>query len=88
MKVKGKETLPCDAVINISNNVQQKANEGSGTCVAVEIPKGESYFEGVLPLPDNRIQSDKPIYVFIFVAPDVLDKRALEADPPYRIIKQ
>ena len=88
MKVKGKETLPCDAVINISNNVQQKANEGSSTCVAIEISKGESRYEGVLPLPDARIQRDQPIYVFMFVAPDVLDKRALEMDPPYRIIKQ
>lgn len=88
MKVKGKETLPCDAVINISNNVQQRANDGSSTCVAVEVAKGESRYEGVLPLPDSRIQEDKPIYVFLFVAPDVLDKRALESDPPYRIVKQ
>ena len=88
VKVRGNETLPCDAVINISTNVQQKANEGSSTCVAIEIPKGESYFEGVLPLPDSRIQEDKPIYVFIFVAPDVLDKEALEANPNYRIIRQ
>lgn len=86
MKVKNKETLPCDAVINISNDTQHKVNEGDPRCIAVEIPKGESSYEGVINLPDDRISSSETLFVYMFPAPGTLDPKAIRAD--YLIVKK
>lgn len=83
-EVQNGESLPCDTLLNISNVAQIEANTGDGSCVAVEFKKGEKKTEYVLPLPDARIKADKPIYLYLFPASDVLDKAAVDA--PYFII--
>jgi hypothetical protein len=80
MSIKDGDTLPCDAVMNISSEQQITANEGDFRCIAVEIPKGESSFCTEIPLPDSRLDSKKMIYVNLFVAPKVLDKRAIRVE--------
>lgn len=86
MKVKNKKTLPCDAVINISNVTQHKVNEGDPQCIAVEIPKGESSYEGVINLPDDRISSSESLFLYMFPASGTLDPKAIKAD--YQIVKK
>lgn len=86
MKVKMKRALPCNAVINISNSVQIQANEGDSGCVAVTLAKGETSYEGVLPLPDTRIDTGKPLYIYIFPEFGVLDNEAINAE--YIIVKK
>ena len=86
MKVMKKQALPCNAVINISNEVQIQANEGDARCVAVEIAKGETSYEGFLPLPDSRIDTGKPLYIYIFPENGVLDSEAITAE--YKIVKK
>ena len=86
MKVMKKQALPCNAVINISNEVQIQANEGDASCIAVEIAKGETSYEGVLQLPDSRIDTGRPLYIYIFPENGVLDNEAITAE--YKIVKK
>ena len=86
MKVRNREKLPCNAVINISNDTQHKVNEGDSRCIAVEIPQGESSYEGVINLPDSRISCHETLFVYIFPAPGTLDPKAIKAD--YLLVKK
>lgn len=86
MRVKGGEVLPCNAVINISSDSQSRANAGDKRCVAVNLDKGISSYEGLLTLPDARIDAGEPIFLFIYPAPDVLDVDAIDAK--YVIVNQ
>lgn len=73
------EPLPCDALLNISNNALIEANAGDARCVAVEFKKGEKKIEYTLPLPDARLNGERPIYIYVYPSPDVLDKSAVKA---------
>lgn len=78
--VKNEETLPCDAILNVSTEQQIEANEGDHRCLAFVIPKGESSFTEEIQLPDPHLDSKKMIYVNLFVAPKELDKRAINVE--------
>lgn len=84
-EVQNGECLPCDTLLNISTVAQIEANTGDDSCVSVKFGKGEKTAEYTLPLPDARLTAGKPIYLYLFTAPDVLDKAAVDA--PYCIIK-
>ncbi|MBO5075391.1 MAG: hypothetical protein J6C35_08800 [Bacteroidales bacterium] len=78
--VKNEETLPCDAILNVSTEQQIEANEGDHRCLAFVIPKGKSSFTEEIQLPDPHLDSKKMIYVNLFVAPKELDKRAINVE--------
>lgn len=80
VNIKNDDTLPCDALLNISNKVQIRASEGDADCIALEIDKGESAFSTTLESPNEQLDFTKPIYCYLFVARNVLDKSAIECD--------
>lgn len=79
------ESLPCNAILDISTDAQIKANTGDSRCIACDFKAGESSLSGEIQLPDGRLNEGSPIYIYLFVAPDVLDKTAIDA--PYFIVK-
>lgn len=75
--VKDGDILPCDALLNVSNKVQIRASEGGADCLAYEISKGESTFSVSIECPNDQLDIAKPIYCYLFVGKNVLDKSAI-----------
>ena len=78
--VKNNETLPCNALLNISNKVQIRASEGDDNCIAFEIDKGKTCFSETIESTNNQLDFTKPIHCYLFVAKNVLDKSAIKCD--------
>ena len=78
--VKDNESLPCEALLNISNKVQIKSSEGDSDCIAYEIEKGNTKFEVDLESSNCILDLTKPIYCYLFVGKNVLDKSAIKCD--------
>lgn len=80
VNVKDDEKLPCTALLNISNKVLIRASDGDAECLAYEIEKGENTFSVDLESTDCQLDFNKPIYCYVFVGRNVLDKAAIKCD--------
>ena len=78
--VKNNETLPCDALFNISNKVQIRSSEGDSDCLAYEIAKGENSFHVTIDSLNSSLDFSKTIYCYLFVGKNVLDKAAIKCE--------
>ncbi len=78
VNVKDGETLPCDALLNLSNKVLIRASEGDAECIAYEIEKGESSFMATIDSDDNTLDFTKSINCSLFVGKNVLDTTAIK----------
>lgn len=78
--VKDGDVLPCNAILNISNKAQIRASEGGADSKAYKINKGETSFSIDIESPDKQIDFTKPIYCYLFVDRDVLDKSAIKCE--------
>ena len=80
VKVKDDDTLPCEALLNISNKVRIKSSEGDDDCLAFEIEKGSSLYTVTIENEDNILDFSKDIICQLFVGKDVLDKHAIDCE--------
>ncbi len=81
VRILHEETLPCDAVLNVSNEVLIKLTEEGERCEVFEIEKGSDSLSVDLDSSTSSLDFSKPIYCYLFVAKKVLDKRAITCDP-------
>lgn len=81
VSVKGEESLPCDALLNVSNKMRVRPSEGDADCLAFEIRKGQSSFTVQVDSTKCQLDFNTDLVCQLFTAVDVIDKKAIDCEP-------